>query len=528
MEFEVEVSAEGRVLGLVPEAWPPGPVRVAAVLANSVAAENDIRVGDELAMVNGLFVSSLDHHSLARELSNRPLRLLLQRHAQPDGCMIIDVRAGPDDGAIGFFPKNWPPGPVVVGAVLPSNLAARNGVQEGDLLWLVEGKQAALMSSADLTKSLSQRPLSLRFLRGDALEYASHVLGSGKISIFEPPSEHHGIIEQTQILQVQQLHLQQLQHSQEQGHYPKVQKESQATLERQNDERRTLQLMQKQHMSHLHQTFRAHQQLLEELPVDGESVTPETHSDGRRLRGKPPKPRTPQKRTKTQSPNEQDEQSTKRDHVIPQEQTAHCTQFTQTDVPSLEDKYTQPEAVATEEFPSAEVTQTDMPELKKKAIQPDPDLFPLDRVPSSAELLESESITAASVQEMDLPALVPLSSIEPRQPDTIRRTLPDSSGHVSGRFHWGRACSPSSHAEPLDKEMNELRLLQRTLNTNDQCHGLKLRELPPPQRPPAGEVRQDAQEKQSETRTAAKSEVVFSKLQKWLDQCALSQNAVIF
>ena len=36
--------------------------------------------------------------------------------------VIIDVHVGVDDGALGFFPKQWPPGPVVVGAVMPGRL----------------------------------------------------------------------------------------------------------------------------------------------------------------------------------------------------------------------------------------------------------------------------------------------------------------------------------------------------------------------------------------------------------------------
>ena len=41
--------------------------------------------------------------------------------------MHVDAGAG----ALGFFPKHWPPGPVVVGAVLPKKIADEHGVKEG-------------------------------------------------------------------------------------------------------------------------------------------------------------------------------------------------------------------------------------------------------------------------------------------------------------------------------------------------------------------------------------------------------------
>lgn len=67
------------------------------------------------------------------------LRISLGRtqHAVP-AQVVIDVQVDAA-GALGFFPKKWPPGPVVVGAVLPGKIADDHGVREGDLLWLVEG-----------------------------------------------------------------------------------------------------------------------------------------------------------------------------------------------------------------------------------------------------------------------------------------------------------------------------------------------------------------------------------------------------
>ena len=41
MDVEVEIqSDDGGLLGLVPDSWPPGPVRIAAVLPDSQAAQH--------------------------------------------------------------------------------------------------------------------------------------------------------------------------------------------------------------------------------------------------------------------------------------------------------------------------------------------------------------------------------------------------------------------------------------------------------------------------------------------------------
>ena len=41
------------------------------------------------------------------------------------------MHVGADAGALGFFPKHWPPGPVVVGAVLPKKIADEHRVKDG-------------------------------------------------------------------------------------------------------------------------------------------------------------------------------------------------------------------------------------------------------------------------------------------------------------------------------------------------------------------------------------------------------------
>ncbi|CAK9095174.1 unnamed protein product [Durusdinium trenchii] len=165
MDLEVEIE-NGGLLGFVPRSWPPGPVILAAVLPESLAAQHELRRGDELRSVNGRQASSLDRSSLALELAKRPLSLRLHRNETVIDEVVIDVHIGVDDGAVGFLPKQWPPGPVVVGTVMPHKVVAQHGVQEGDVLKLVANQKASLMSSADLTKVLSQRPLSLRFVRG--------------------------------------------------------------------------------------------------------------------------------------------------------------------------------------------------------------------------------------------------------------------------------------------------------------------------------------------------------------------------
>ncbi|CAE7277327.1 unnamed protein product [Symbiodinium sp. CCMP2592] len=162
----VRVEVDG-VLGLVPHSWPPGPVRVAAVLPSSVLASK-IGVGDELLKVNDTNVCDLDRSALARELSRRPLSLEIKRFSSLNrecSSETIDVQVGVSDGAVGFCPRDWHSKPMVVGAVLPNQAAAAKGVREGDVLVLVDGQQASAMTAAELATALSRRPISIRFQR---------------------------------------------------------------------------------------------------------------------------------------------------------------------------------------------------------------------------------------------------------------------------------------------------------------------------------------------------------------------------
>lgn len=72
------------------------------------------------------------------------------KHADPAAQVVIDVQVDAAAGALGFFPNKWPPGPVVVGAVLPGKIADDHGVCEGDLLWLVEGRRCSAVGFWDL------------------------------------------------------------------------------------------------------------------------------------------------------------------------------------------------------------------------------------------------------------------------------------------------------------------------------------------------------------------------------------------
>ena len=275
------ISDDGGLLGLVPDSWPPGCVKIAAILPDSQAEQHKLCVGDELRSINGNQVEELDHRKMALELAKRPLKLMIHRPKEPPS-LVIDVEVDVNAGAMGFFPKQWPPGPVVVGAVLPKKIADTHGVREGDLLWLVAEQQASLMSPAELTKALSQRPVSLRFVRGDSALVARDL---GKTSILagtlgtevqkagERKATERGILHQQRDLQVQQLHLQQLQHRKERA---EIQKPSEGSdraewlslLERQKDERYAMQSMQREHLSQLEESLKQHQDLLEELDQD--------------------------------------------------------------------------------------------------------------------------------------------------------------------------------------------------------------------------------------------------------------------
>ena len=116
--------------------------------------------------VNGMKVCELDRQALARELSRRPLCLEVRPlKLSEDRREVIDVQVSLSDGAIGFCPRDWHSNQVVVGAVLPNQVAATRGVREGDVLVLIDGQPACSMTAAELATALARRPVCLRFQR---------------------------------------------------------------------------------------------------------------------------------------------------------------------------------------------------------------------------------------------------------------------------------------------------------------------------------------------------------------------------
>lgn len=102
MELEVEIiSDDGGLLGLVPDSWPPGCVKIAAVLPDSQAEQHKLCVGDELRSINGHEVEELDHRRMALELAKRPLKLMIHRPKEPPS-LVIDVEVDVNAGAMGF------------------------------------------------------------------------------------------------------------------------------------------------------------------------------------------------------------------------------------------------------------------------------------------------------------------------------------------------------------------------------------------------------------------------------------------
>ena len=134
-------------------------------------------------------------------------------------------------------------------------MAERHGVQEGDFLWLVANQQASLMSPADITKALAQRPVSLRFLRGNTTRVAEDLGRNG-------PLGKAGLLQETKGLQVQQRVLQQLKHKQEQEmHSVHHQSSWLSLIEKQKDEKFSMQKMQHHHLSQLEDSLQTHQEL---------------------------------------------------------------------------------------------------------------------------------------------------------------------------------------------------------------------------------------------------------------------------
>ncbi|CAJ1365301.1 unnamed protein product [Effrenium voratum] len=172
IRFEVEVTTSSKVIGLVPDNWPPNPVFVAAVVPGSLMEKEGVQVGDQLCGVNARMVRSFDADGLALELRKRPSILTFQRELKtersesPGPLKMLDLTFGPQQGMLGIVPETWPPGPVLLGAVVPGSAAALGGARSGDVLLLVNDMQAALLSSDELSAVLRRRPLSVRFLRG--------------------------------------------------------------------------------------------------------------------------------------------------------------------------------------------------------------------------------------------------------------------------------------------------------------------------------------------------------------------------
>ena len=202
--------------------------------------------------------------------------------------VVIDVQVD-DAGALGFFPKHWPPGPVVIGAVLPKKIAALHGVKEGDFLWLVGTQQASLMTPAGLTEALSRRPLSLRFLRGPSAVAQAMASSTARRNDHEERVE---VLQQQRDLQMQQLHLQQLQHRKEQQEMTGSDKDWLNLLEKQQDEKLSMQSEQREHLSKLGESLKLHQDLLQELDRDEGSGYSSTVLPALTIPGvrRPPKP----------------------------------------------------------------------------------------------------------------------------------------------------------------------------------------------------------------------------------------------
>lgn len=539
MDVEVEIqSDDGGLLGLVPDSWPPGPVRIAAVLPDSQAAKHQLRVGDELRCINGTSVAALEHRSMALELAKRPLTL--QIHRPSSKSVIIDVHVDADAGALGFFPKHWPPGPVVVGAVLPKKIADEHGVKEGDLLWLVGGAQASLMSPAELTKSLAQRPQQLRFVRGDSskvameISKASNLLASSSGEKPEGAAHEAGLFQQLSDLQVQQLHLQQLQHRKEQEtqlKLPGKDKDWLSLLERQKDEKYAMQSMQREHLSQLGESLQHHQDLLGALDRDegtgygsGPALPPLKirGAPGAAIR-KPPKPPALGRRSREEAEKMEEQQE---------------------EPDKIEEKMEEPELQAQDEEEKEEIEEIEkqreqeeekseeIPEQKPEGKQV-PEEFPADKPKLCQELSVDQTTQTETVPPphdeqpfgpspvaTEFSGLKPLSALEPQMsqfdlPKTRQRQL--------------QVPAPIPNQPPLPGLVEP--------SGPQLAAQRRLRELPPPDRPPRAEMMADTFRSNtdgnslivpSQQSRQTEASLDINELQSWLARSSLSADAVIF
>eukprot|EP00435_Cladocopium_sp_Y103_P033266 s1411_g8.t1 len=559
MDVEVEIqSDDGGLLGLVPDSWPPGPVRIAAVLPDSQAAKHQLRVGDELRCINGTSVESLEHRSMALELAKRPLTL--QIHRPSSKSVVIDVQVDADAGALGFFPKHWPPGPVVVGAVLPKKIADDHGVREGaldsfsdswgwmefNLLWLVGGAQASLMSPATLTKALAQRPQTLRFVRGDSPKVAMEISKASNLlatSGEKPEGEQDegadhegGLLQQVSDLQVQQLHLQQLQHRKEQETQLKSldgkDKDWLSLLERQKDEKYAMQSMQREHLSQLGESLQQHQDLLGALDRDegtgyssGPALPPlkiRSAAAGAAVR-KPPKPPPLARRSReAEKMEEQKEQKEEPEEIVTEEKMEKEPELQEPEEQQQEE-IEQIEMQRPQEPEKSEEIQEQKPEEKQVPEQLQADKPKVCQELSVDQTTQTEIVLPAPQDEPPFPSpvatefsgLKPLSALEPQMsqfdlPKTRQRQLQVPAA--------SQAPLPGL-VEPSGPQLGEPR---------------RLRELPPPERPPR-EVMADIKSQTDcnplvvpSERQSRQTPLDINELQSWLARSSLSSDAVIF
>lgn len=202
--FEVSVEDARETLGLTPATWLPNPVKVASVIPKQAAAQQGATPGDQVMTVTGEDIQGMLRPDIVAALRDQPLTLGLVHRSPKAKNLPVDTRqrktssilddsvVAPSgfydlycsrwDKVLGLLPGTWPPGAVVIDAIVAGSVADNRGVRAGDKLMQVDGELVQSMEQQELVDALRRRPVLLRLKQGTAQESPrfSHQAGTGR------------------------------------------------------------------------------------------------------------------------------------------------------------------------------------------------------------------------------------------------------------------------------------------------------------------------------------------------------------
>jgi len=164
LRYEFEAGLDEDLLGIVPGAWPPEPLRIESVLDGSAAAARGVLPDDIILAIDGSDVQALPRTAIVAFLRRRPLRLSIMRSC-PTEARSYELVFGVKDTILGIVPDGRPPGAVFVQAVVEPSAASIRGVLVGDEILAVDNEEVSTMAPERLSVALRRRPIVLRLAR---------------------------------------------------------------------------------------------------------------------------------------------------------------------------------------------------------------------------------------------------------------------------------------------------------------------------------------------------------------------------